>query len=500
VYRDMEQWTAIRRRVLVEGVSKRQILRETGMHWTTLEKILSESQPPGYCQKSPRRKPKLEPFLGRIEAILEGDKSVPKKQRHTAKRIYERLREEGYTGGYTQVKTAVRELRQHKREVFVPLSHPPGEAQVDFGWALFKVRGHLRKLPFFVMALPYSDAFFVQVFERECRETFAEGHVRAFEFFGGVPNRITYDNLSLAVTRILTGRGRRLTESFLQLKSHYLFDHHFCRVARGNEKGVVEGLVKYTRLNYFVPVPDVRNLEDLNLRLEERCREELSRRLRGKSATKGELLVEESGAFLALPAVPFEACRKASTAASSLSLVRFDGNDYSVPTRWAHHTIVAKGTVDRVLLSYKDQVVAEHPRCWEKGRTLFDPVHYLAVLERKPGALEHARPLEDWSLPDCYDTLRRRLERDDETNGRKEYIKVLRLLETHSEPAVTRAVEKALLLSHPIRDVVAQFLYPREEWRETTFRLDGREHLRGVRIDGPDIGAYASLLTGRGDS
>jgi transposase len=146
--RDMEQWADIRRRVITEGVSKRQILRETGWHWRTLKKVLIHTEPPGYRQVKPRKKKKVGPYLWRIEQILKEDKALPKKQRHTAKRIWERLRTEGYQGGYTMVKEAVRELEARTREVFVPLSHPPGEAQVDFGYALAKLKGVLRKVAF----------------------------------------------------------------------------------------------------------------------------------------------------------------------------------------------------------------------------------------------------------------------------------------------------------------------------------------------------------------
>ncbi len=178
VYRDMEQWMEIRRRVLIDGVSKRQILRETGMHWTTLEKILAQSEPPGYRQRKNRPKPKIGPWLGRIEAILNADKELPRKQRHSAKRLFERLRQEGYQGGYTAVKDAVREHERLGREVFVPLTHRPGEAQVDFGEALARIGGALRKVHFFVMSLPYSGVMFVVAFERECTESFWEGSFR----------------------------------------------------------------------------------------------------------------------------------------------------------------------------------------------------------------------------------------------------------------------------------------------------------------------------------
>ena len=258
----MQQWADIRLRVLVDGVSKRQILRETGMHWTTLEKILAHSEPPGYRREQPRAQPKIGPYLDRMAEILDADKSAPKKQRHTAKRIYERIQEEGYTGGYTQVKEAVRRMRRVRREVYMPLAHRPGEAQVDFGHALVKENGILRKVVFFVMALPYSDAMFVRVYDRECTEVYWDAHMRAFEFFGGAPTRITYDNTRVLIKKILSAHDRELTDGFLQLQSHYLFGHHFCRVRRANEKGVVEGTVKYARLNYLVPVPQVRILED----------------------------------------------------------------------------------------------------------------------------------------------------------------------------------------------------------------------------------------------
>jgi transposase len=287
MYTDMEEWTEIRLRVLNEEASKRGILREKGIHWKTLQKILSYSEPPGYRMRVERPKPKIGPFLQRISDILEGDKEVPKKQRHTAKRIYERIKEEGYQGKYTQVKEAVNELKSKAREVFMPLTHRPGEAQVDFGEAVAKVSGDLRKVHFLGMALPYSDSYFVAAFERECTETYWEGHIRAFEFFEGVPHRISYDNTKVLVSQILQGRDRKLTRGFLQLQSHYLFDHHFCRVRRPNEKGVVEGLVKYVRLNFFVPVPEVRDLEELNERLAQQCREGSQAASTGKSGIQG---------------------------------------------------------------------------------------------------------------------------------------------------------------------------------------------------------------------
>jgi transposase len=494
----MQMWTEIRRRVLVEGVSKRQILKETGMHWRTLEKILTFSEPPGYRLQAARPLPKLGPYLDRIRQIIRDDKQFPRKQRHTARRIFECLKAEGYTGGETQVKKAVREIKRKNREVFVPLIHRPGEAQIDFGYALVMENNRLRKAVFFVMCLPYSDAVFVQVFDRICTEVFQEAHRRAFEFFGGVPWRISYDNERVFVVICSKTKERRLTRGFLQLQSHYLFEEHFCSVRRPNEKGVVESMIRYVRSNYLVPVPVVRNLEELNASLVERCREELKRKVRGKGVSKEVLLGEDQAAFLPLPATEFDACRKVSTTTNSLSLVRFDCNDYSVPVRFAHHPVVVKGYIDRVVICHKDELIATHKRLWCKEEVSFEPLHYLTLLERKPGALDHARPLEGWRLPDCFGVLRRRLEDERAGEGTREYIRVLRLLEKHTISALSRAVEKGLRVNALSRDAIAQFLIPQEQWRATTFRLDGRDHLRQVKVQQTDIAAYRELLVSGG--
>src|SRR5262245_29244479 len=200
----MELWSEIRRRVLTKELSKRAACKEYELGWWTLVKILEHAEPPGYRRGKPRQRPKLEAFLPIIQQILQDDTQAPKKQRHTAKRIWERLRDEhAFDGGYSSVKQAVRQWKLSRREVFLPLSHPPGEAQVDYGEAIVTVAGESKKVALFVMTLPYSGALFVRVFPRECTETFLEGHRQAFEFFGGVPRRISYDNSAIAVIEVL---------------------------------------------------------------------------------------------------------------------------------------------------------------------------------------------------------------------------------------------------------------------------------------------------------
>src|SRR5262245_20274438 len=494
----MDQWAEIRRRVLTGEISKREACRLYDIHWLTLKKILSHEEPPGYRRLAPPRRPTIEPVLPVIRQILDDDTKAPKKQRHTAHRIWQRLRDEyGFTGGYTSVKDAVRRLQVGREEVFLPLSHPPGEAQVDFGFAEVIVRGVPTRVALFVMSLPYSDAVYCQAFPRECTEVFLEGHARAFAFLGGVPKRIAYDNTKTAVARITGSRSRQVTREFHRLQSHYLFAPHFCLVRRPNEKGHVERLLDYARSNFLVPVPAVESLEELNACLAEQCRRDLGRPVRGKPGTAGTLLAEDRTAFLPLPPRPFEARRVTQAAADGQSLVRFDTNSYSVPTRYARRRLTVVATVDEVRLIHEDRVVARHPRCWDRQQYRLDPVHYLALLEHKPGGLDYARPLEHWGLPDCFGLLRRRLEAADPSGrGTRAFIRVLRLLEAFPLPQVTDAVAYALDIDVLDPDSIRVILDHRADRPVELFTLDGRPHLRAVRVARTDLAAYGALLPG----
>jgi len=489
----MELWSEIRRKVLVEGVSKREICRDYKMGWKTVEKIVGNVEPPGYRSRVQRAQPKLGPFIGLIDEMLSADRDAPPKQRHTARRIFHRLRDEhGYGGSEVQVRRYVAQTKRHGREVFVPLSHPPGEAQFDFGEATVVIAGVRMKAAFAVMTLPFSDAWHLSAYPRECTETFQAAHVAAFEFFGGVPTRTSYDNTTIAVKKVV-GRERELTDGFLRLESHFLFKHHFCRVARGNEKGVVEGLVGYGRRNTMVPVPEFSSFTALNDYLAACCIGDLNRRVRGKPEIKAERLEIDRAALLPLPGVAFEPRRVVQASANSLSLVRFDRNDYSVPTACAHHDVTAIGGVDEVHIVIGTEVVARHPRCWTKEQTTYDPRHYLALLERKPGAFDVARPLEGWDLPPCFALLRRRLEADLGSVGTREFIKVLRLLESASLRQLTVAVEQALTIGATGADAIQLILLHRAERPVGLFSLDGHPHLKSVVIDPLDLGVYDTL-------
>ena len=329
----MEVYARVRRAVQVDGISIRQAAREFGLSRKTIRKMLAYSVPPGYERKKPVLRPKLGPWLGIIDQILEDDKSQPKKQRHTAKRIRDRLKEEhGFGGGYTIVKDYVREARLRHKEVFVPLAHPPGDAQVDFGEALVAIGGVEQKAHFLCMDLPQSDDCFVIAFPAENTEAFLEGHNQAFACFGGVPRTILYDNTKIAVKEILGDGERKPTQAFSELQSHCLFAAKFGRPGKGNDKGNVEGLVGYARRNFMVPVPRVASWENLNAHLLEQFRRRRERKLWGHEETIAQCFERDREKLLPLPATPYPACDKRTTRVSSQALVRYETNDYSVHT------------------------------------------------------------------------------------------------------------------------------------------------------------------------
>ena len=406
----VELYAAVRLAVVDEGLSHHEAGRRFGIDRRTVKKMLSYSAPPGYRRTKPVRRPKLDGFTGIVDAILEADTDpeVPRKQRHTAHRIFERLRDEhGFTGGYTIVKDYVRSRRQSTREAFVPLHHPPGHAQVDFGEAVVEGGGRREKVAFFCLILPHSNVWFVKAYPRETTEAFLDGHVSAFAFLGGVPRSILYDNTTLAVARILGDGTRRRTQAFTHLQSHYLFRDRFGRPGKGNDKGKVEALVKTARRRFMVPIPKVHDLSVLNERLLARCLERLDALEAGGQAAA---LLADLDALRDLPAVPFEACEHVPGQISSTALVRYRLVDYSAPAAHAHKKVMVKGYVDRVEIALGAEIVARHRRSYVRGDVVYDPLHYLSLLEKKPGALDQAAPLRGWKLDPAFDTLRRLLE------------------------------------------------------------------------------------------
>jgi len=494
----VEIYAAVRRFVFVEGRSRREAARVFGISRTTIDKMCAYASPPGYRRKAPPTRPKLDPFIPIIDAIMQSDAQAPRKQRHTARRIFERLRNEhGFSGGITIVTDYVRAARQRTAEKFVPLSHPPGHTQVDFGEAIGVVGGVRRKLHVFFMSLPHSDAWFMKAYPAETTEAFLDGHVSAFAFFGGVPQSILYDNTKLAVARICGDGKRERSRAFTGLISHYLFRDRFGRPGKGNDKGKVEGLVKNGRRRFLTPVPVAASFDELNACLEAACLADQDRKAGRHSETIGERLMADLSGFCALPAGTFEPCDVRTARVSSTSLVRYRGSDYSVPTTHGHRSIVVKGFVDKVVLVAGSEEIARHPRSYERGAFVFDPLHYLALIEKKPGALDQAAPLQGWHLPDPFNHLRRLLEARMGNRGKREFIQVLRLMEVLDCDLVASAVEQAIKLGALSFDAIKQIAVARIEHRPPRLDLERYPHLPRANVAVTRAADYRALTQAR---
>ena len=493
----VELYARVRRVCHVEGMSGREAARKFGLHRDTVRKTLRYSVPPGYRREKQRARPKLDAYTAIIDQILEADRSMPKKQRHTATRIFKRLRSEhGFTGGITIVKDYVRRQRLCAREMFVPLTHAPGHGQADFGEALVVIAGVRRKAHFLAVSLPHSDAGFLKAYPAETTEAFLDGHNAAFSFFGGVPLTMLYDNTKLAVVRILGDGKRKRTRRFEELCSHYLFADRFGRPGKGNDKGNVEGLVGYARRNFFVPIPHAESFDALNADLERKCRQRLGARLRGQTETIGERLERDRAALLPLPAAPYDVSEKCGTRVTSLSLVRYRCNDYSVPVAFGHREVLVRGYVGEVVISCGTEVIARHRRSYEREDFVFDPLHYLPLLEHKTGALDQAAPLAGWKLPKEFASIRRLLEARMGKAGKREYVQVLRLLETFGLEEVRSGIAAALGLGAIGFDAVKHLVLCKIERRPPKLDLEIYPYLPRANVRTTSAKAYLSLLQG----
>jgi len=415
-----------------EGMSRRRAAKHFNISRDSVAKMLSYSAPPGYQRRSPIRRPKLDAFVATIDHWLDEDVKVPRKQRHTAKRVFDRLRDEcGFTGGYTIIKDYMRERDQRRQEVFVPLAHPPGHAQADFGEAMVVIGGVERKAHFFVLDLSHSDGCYVRAYPAAVSE--------------------------------------------------------------------VEGLVGYARRNFMVPIPQFATWDAFNVWLEEQCHKRQRDRLRGESETIGERLQRDLAAMRPLPASPFDACDQASAKVTAQSLVRYKTNDYSVPVAYGHQDVWVRGYVDEVVIGCRGEIIARHPRSWEREDVVFDPVHYLPLIEQKINALDQAAPLQGWDLPEEFATLRRLMEGRMAKHGRREYVQVLRLLESFELADLLAAVKQALQLGAIGFDAVKHLILCRVERRPPRLDLSIYPYLPRATVETTSAKAYMRLLSAHGE-
>ncbi|MBW2202304.1 MAG: IS21 family transposase [Deltaproteobacteria bacterium] len=464
---EVEQYDYIRTAYRVYGKKIRQIARETGHSRKTIRKVL-QGQYMGYKSRAKQVYPILGCYLGIIDSWLEDDKNCPRKQRHTAIRVFHRLQQEhGFTGSEATVRRYVRETRIrlgiHKNSaVFIPCDALLGqEAEIDWGNCIAILDGKQTALKLFCMRSKGSGKHFVQCFPCERQQALFEGHIQGFAFFGGIFSVLIYDNLTTAVEKVLRGRDRRLQENFLKLKAYYSFTPRFCNPGQGHEKGGIEGLVGYARRNYMVPVPVADSLDQLNERLLIQCLNFGSHRTAGRDKTVGELYEQEKQFLLPLPNVPFSNIDTWSGKADKFSTVHVDKNRYSVPTENAGTKISAVKYIDRVELYYGGQKIAVHKRLFGNNKWQLDPMHYLALIHQRPQAFDSARPIRQWrkDWPQCLEELLKRFrQKQGDTKGTKEFILVLMLFKEHPKDDVIDAVEAALAANVSCSDAVVYLL------------------------------------------
>jgi len=410
----VEDREKIRRAYFIEKKSQRRIAREFRCSRDTVKKAIESAEPAQYTLTQPRPAPILGPYKDRIDELLEQNDRLPHKQRYTSHQIYKDIHAKGYMGGESTVRGYMAQQRREKRRprVYIPLEFDPGtDGQVDWGEAVAIIAGERVTVQLFFMRLCYSRRLFVRAFPAQKQEAFFEGHVMAFHHFQGIPRRISYDNLKAAVQRILEGRNRQEQGAFIVFRSHHLFQSHFCTPGQGHEKGRVEGGVGFGRRNFMVPIPNVASFDELNAHLLAACLADDERCIDRQPMTIGEAWQMEKPYLLALPAKDFECCVTDSVTLNGFGQVEFETNRYSVPAEDAYHNLVLKAYPFRIGILYMNDVIASHPRCYGKKQDILDPLHYLPLVEQRPGAFDHAKPIRRWreSWPPAYEQLLARL-------------------------------------------------------------------------------------------
>ncbi len=497
----VEDREKIRRAYFVEGKGVRQIARELHVARKTVVKAIESAEAEAYTLGQPRLAPVLGPYKQRIDELLAGNGRLPRKQRYTSHKIYEQIVKAGYQGAESTVRGYIgqRRKQQKRPKVFLPLEYDPGtDAQVDWGEALAENAGVRETVQVFFMRLCYSRRLFLMAFPTQKQEAFLEGHVQAFHLFQGVPHRIAYDNLKAAVQKVLEGHTRQEQQAFIAFRSHYLFESHFCTPGQGHEKGGVEHGVGFGRRNFMVPIPRVASFAELNALLLAECLKDDGRQVDGQAVTIGEAWEMEQPALRPLPGKDYRCCVTRPVSLTPYGQVEFESNRYSVPADKAQSHLVLKAYPFRVDILFMDAIIASHARCYGKNQDIFDPLHYLPLLEQRPGAFQHAKPMRRWreTWPPAYERLLARLQAEQaDGRGVREFVRILRLHEQYPASLVEQAVTQALEYGCIHADGVALCLRQIQQPETAVAALDLADHPRlAGEIAAPDLRRYEQLL------
>jgi transposase len=504
----VELFEQIRRDRDRDGLSLRALAAKHHVHRRTVKQALESAVPPTKRRPESRPAPRLGAYRELIDEWLIADLVAPRKQRHTARRIWRRLVDEH---GAEVAEATVREhVRKRRRElglavgeVFVPQVHAPGRtAEVDWGEADVDLAGSRTRVHLFFMRSCFSGAAFSMASPVETQQAFLEGHALAFDWFGGVFAEVRYDNLGSAVKKVLRGRRRSETDRFIALRSHYLFESIFTTpgIAGAHEKGGVEGEVGRLRRNHLVPVPSVGSIGQLNRLLVDACEQDLDRWIAGRPVTVADQLAVERPLLRVLPD-PFDSTETSTVRVDSKALVTIRQNRYSVPVALAGLRVTAAIGASEIRIMHRDREVARHERLHGKYRTRAALDHYLELLARKPGGLARSLPLaqerERGNWPERFDELWVALRaRWDASEADRQMVDVLMLCREHG-PAVVELAVRGALAAGAIDGRAVAVLVRRTSPAAPAPRLDGLDaRLAAHDRPEPDLAGYDRLIGG----
>ena len=483
----VDQYQLIRELHAVKGLSQREIARQLGISRNTVKKYCQGETLP--FEKSTRqRNPSV--ITSEVKAFIQkcfaDDDAAPSKQKHTAKRIYDRLvKEMGFTGGESTVRHYIKKIKDRPSEAFVPLEFDPGEAmQVDWGEATVVFGSTKTVVHVFCARLCASAAPFVIAFPFERLEALLEGHIESFKFFGGVPHRAIYDNMR---TIVKDGWGKHVTNEqadFVHLKAHYSFKSTFCNPGQGNEKGLVENLVGWSRRNMFVPMPRVNSFEELNQLLLERCLEYQEHTIRGRTRTVGQDFEIEKSKLTELPKRHMEPIRQVLAKVNTFATVRFEKNRYSIPVKYVGSEVTIKASVFEVTIWHRGQQIAQHPRLYDQNAVSYQLEHYLPLLEKKPRSVWNAQPVRAANLPTVFWDFADKLTSD------YEVVKLLKLASQHGIPMLLPAIQRALAYGSYSCEGVLKHLGTTEYKESVDLPIDP------IEIQQVDLSVYDAIATG----
>ena len=500
----MVEYDYIRELSFNKGLSKREIAKRLMIHRDTVTRAL-ESNDNRYALTVEKDKPVNGDFVDRIRLMIAENNETRKKDRLTKTRMHQLLQEEGYEGSYPaftyQARFIEEELGIATKEAFVKLEHDGGVLQVDFGEMTVMDNGYPKKIIVFCAKLSKEKGEFIQAYPRQSTEFFLDGLIRSFDFFGRVPKKIIFDNLKPAVKEVLPGIERVLQDEFLKFKSFYCFEAEFCGPGKGNEKGLIENLVKYTRNNYFLPYIDFKGFGKLNKYLYDTCLDRIqTKKIEGGVTWHQALLDTQERCFLPLKGY-FDHARLTTAKVDTYQLCHIDRNRYSVPSGYVGKRVDVKIYPFGIKIIFKDKVIAEHDRLFSKNKDSLNPYHFLDLLMKKARAYDDALVIKQWQLPKEFDNYHRMLQAHTKSlsKGTREFINILKLTKLHGTEKIrvilkeldklnTYSYEEVLSILRIQEDKVNKRKIPKE-----IIESMGIAHIKSST---PKISQYNALIKG----